>query len=137
MGISESERTSFDIVDDALQTYPLDPAPASIFPAVMQQIEIQKSAPKFKLSWLDYALSGFSAGMAGLILFLWQSASLPPHWPVQLQNEIFLMWQSVRLISNRFQLQLPIEFFLIGLILLMFGLIFFTRRRAPLVRVTP
>ncbi|MBC8504294.1 MAG: hypothetical protein ISR58_01360 [Anaerolineales bacterium] len=137
MSMSESERTLLGIVDDALQTYPLDPAPSSIFPAVMRQIEIQRSTPKFNLSWLDYALSGFVAGMAGLILYFLQSISLPPHWPVQMQNDIFLMGQGIRLKLNQFQPQLPTEFYIVGLILLMFGLIIFTRKRAPLVRVTP
>lgn len=137
MGMNESQPTPYDIVDDALGTYPLEPAPANIFPVVMRQIEIQRSAPKFKLSWLDYALSGFAAGMAGLVLFLGQSASLPPHWNAKLKNEIFLMGQGFRLALIKSQPQLPIEFYAIFLILLMVGLIVFTRRRAPLVRITP
>jgi len=137
MGMNEKGRTPMDMIDDALQTYPLEPASANIFPTVMRRIEIQRAAPKFKLSWLDYALSGFAAGMAGLVLFLWQSASLPPHWSAHLRHDILRMWQRVQLTLIHYQPQLPVEFYIVGLLLLMFGLMFFTRRRAPLVRISP
>ena len=137
MGMNEIEQAAMDIVDDALQTYPLEPAPASIFPVVMKGIEIQKSLPKFKLSWLDYALSAFFAGMAGLVLFLWQSASLSPNWTAELQKDLFLWWQGIRLATLHIQPIISAELFIICLLFLMFGLIYLSRRRAPLVRITP
>jgi hypothetical protein len=135
MGVNENELIPLEVVDDALRTYPLEPAPTSIFPTVMKRIEIQKSMPRFKLSWLDYALGSFFSMMIGLVLLLWQFASLPPHWFSRLQNEFVLWWQRARLLTIQFQPQFPTEFVLAGMILLMFGLIFITRKRAPLVRI--
>jgi len=62
------------VVDDALRTYPLAPAPASLRPRVMTRIRAL-AAPRFGLQFLDYAVSLFGAGMAGLALALWQSVT--------------------------------------------------------------
>jgi len=103
----------------------------------MKQVGVQRSIPKFKLSWLDYALSGFVAMMAGLVLFLWQTSAISPHWSVKLANHLFWIRQNIRFTLRQFQPQVPVEIIIIGLVSLLFGLIFFTRRRAPLVRITP
>ncbi len=126
-----------EIIDEALRSYPLEPAPASIYQKVMKQVGVQRSIPKFKLSWLDYALSGFVAMMAGLVLFLWQTSAISPHWSVKLANHLFWIRQNIRFTLRQFQPQVPVEIIIIGLVSLLFGLIFFTRRRAPLVRITP
>ena len=54
------------IIDEALKTYPLAEPPDTLLPAVMTRIQAVSSAPRFRLSWFDYAISLFGAGMAGL-----------------------------------------------------------------------
>lgn len=65
------------IIDDALKTYPLAEPPDTLLPAIMTRTETLSSAPRFRLSWFDYAISLFGAGMVGLVFLLWQQFSLP------------------------------------------------------------
>ena len=65
-----------DAVDDALLTYPLAPAPPGLYPAVMARVR-RLAPPRFRLAWMDYAMSLFGAGMAGLAVVLVQA--VPPH----------------------------------------------------------
>jgi hypothetical protein len=55
-------------VDEALRAYPLTPAPQTLAPAVMTRIRTLSPAPRFRMGWLDYALSLFAAVMVGLAL---------------------------------------------------------------------
>ena len=79
---SERDRAAFDVedplqreVDDALRTYPLTPAPPTLSPRVMARLRSLTPAPRFRLAWIDYAISLFVTGMAALIFILWQSIS--------------------------------------------------------------
>jgi hypothetical protein len=66
---------AYAVVDEALRTYPLTPAPLTLAPAVMARVRVMPPTQRFQLKWIDYALSFFAAGMVGLGLTLWQSVS--------------------------------------------------------------
>lgn len=85
------ERTT--AVDDALRTYPLAPVPASLRPRVMTRIRAL-AAPRFGLQFLDYAVSLFGAGMAGLALALW--GAVTPQMAVRAQLQWLFLAQVLR-----------------------------------------
>ena len=61
-------------VDDALHSFPLRPAPPEVAPRLMAALRLPEQAraarPVFRLSWIDFALSGFAAVMLALVLLL-------------------------------------------------------------------
>ena len=69
-----AERAAFDAVDDALRSFPLQPAPPGLAAAVLAELRSPEHAaaarPVFRLSWMDFALSGFMALMLALVLLL-------------------------------------------------------------------
>jgi len=86
---SAIDRAAYAAVDEALRTAPLAVVPPTLAPAVMRRVRGLTAAPRFRLVWLDYALSLFAAGLAGLLLLLWQAV---PAWLTpRLQLEI-LHW---------------------------------------------
>ena len=70
----EAERAVLAAVDDALRSFPLQPAPPRLASAVLAQLRSPEYAraarPVFRLSWMDFALSGFAALMLALVLLL-------------------------------------------------------------------
>jgi hypothetical protein len=62
------------VVDDALRSFPLRPAPPELAPGIMAALRLPEQArgarPVFRLSWIDFALSGFAALMLALVLLL-------------------------------------------------------------------
>jgi hypothetical protein len=86
---SATDRAAYAAVDEALRTAPLGAVPPALVPAVMARVRGLVAAPRFRLVWLDYALSLFAAGLAGLLLLLWQAV---PAWLApRLQLEV-LHW---------------------------------------------
>jgi hypothetical protein len=135
MDISDRDQAAYDAVDDALLTYPLDDAPETIFAAVMGQIKTAEPLPRFQLTWLDYALSLFMAGMVGLLWFLWQSITLPPHWAARLSIQILHWWHRARFSTAYLLPEIGGSFGLgLGLLLLVIVAIEF-RRRFLLIRM--
>jgi len=69
-----AERAAFAAVDDALRSFPLQPAPPGLAAAVLAELRSPEQAravrPVFRLSWMDFALSGFAALMLALVLLL-------------------------------------------------------------------
>jgi hypothetical protein len=67
---------SMVIVEDALRTMPLTPAPAAIRSGVMVRVRALSAAPKFEFPWLEGAISlMLSTLLTGVVsLFL----GLPP-----------------------------------------------------------
>jgi hypothetical protein len=61
-------------VEDGLRSFPLQAAPPGLAPGVMAALRLPEQAraarPVFRLSWIDFALSGFAALMLALVLFL-------------------------------------------------------------------
>ena len=66
------ERARDAAVDDALRTYPLRPAPASLAPRVMARLRALPAPPRFRLAWLDYALCLLATLMAAVALTFWR-----------------------------------------------------------------
>src|SRR5262245_23181864 len=77
-------------VDDALRTYPLAPTPAAFSPQVMRRIRALTPTPRFRLAWIDYAVSLFAAGMVGLLVLLWQS--IPPRMLAHVQLQFLFLF---------------------------------------------
>mgnify|MGYP006438627299 CR=1 FL=1 len=94
------DEQDYDIIDQALSTYPQDEAPPSIFPAVMLQVREAQQKARFRLSWLDYALSLFAAGMAGILLILWNSYAPPAPIFVQFHLKTRQVWQQLHLTTG-------------------------------------
>jgi|SRR5579859_1806264 len=71
---TSARRAAFDAVDDALRSFPLQPAPPGLASGVLAELRSPGRAaaarPVFRLSWMDFALSGFVALMLGLVLLL-------------------------------------------------------------------
>jgi hypothetical protein len=93
----EADRMAEAAVDDALRTYPLAPAPRALAPGVMAAIAAHQrvARPPFRLSWIDFALSGFGAGMALLALLLWRWFTTPSGWLVASQLVVGLQLAQV------------------------------------------
>jgi hypothetical protein len=83
----EAERAAYAAVDSALRSFPLQPAPPGLAPAVLAVLRSPERAavarPVFRVSWIDFALSGFAAMMLALVLSL--SGWLTPAAAARLQ----------------------------------------------------
>jgi hypothetical protein len=55
-------------IEDALRTYPLAPEPRTLASNIMARVRVLTPAPRFRLQWLDYAMSLMAATMAGLMV---------------------------------------------------------------------
>ena len=89
-----NDREAFALVDDALRTEPLSPPPPTLAPAVLARIRALRPAPlpRFRLAWIDYAVSLFATGMVALAFLLWQS--ITPQMMMQAKLQI-LLWQQL------------------------------------------
>ncbi len=74
----QDELSAYQIVDEALQSYPLITSPHKLDVSILEQIQQCDTLPRFRLHWFDYAISLFAAGMAGLILLLLHLLSQEP-----------------------------------------------------------
>lgn len=89
--MNDREDAALEAVEDALRTYPLTPAPPTLSQAVMARVRALAPAPRFRLQWIDYAISAFAAGMMGLALSLWQS--ITPQMAARAQFQVLLWMQ--------------------------------------------
>ncbi len=89
-----NDREAFTLVDDALRTQPLSPPPPTLAPAVLARVRALRPAPlpRFRLAWIDYAVSLFATGMVALAFLLWQS--ITPQMMMQAKLQI-LLWQQL------------------------------------------
>jgi hypothetical protein len=89
-----TEREALAVVDDALRTYPLAPTPPTLAAAALSRIHALRPGPRprFRLAWIDYAISLFAAGMAGLTVTLWQFIPLQMIGRARLR---ILLWQAL------------------------------------------
>ena len=94
--LADRDQAGLAAVEDALQTYPLQPYPATILPAVMKRIEDRKPAVQFRLDWVDYAISLLAAGLATLVLIFWASFQERPYWLAWLKSEFLSVWLPIR-----------------------------------------
>jgi hypothetical protein len=83
----KAERAAYAMVDDALRSFPMRPTPPGLAPDVLAALRSPGAAlasrPAFRLSWIDFALSGFAAMMLALLLLL--SGWLTPEAAARLQ----------------------------------------------------
>ena len=141
--LTERDRSAYAAVDDALRTYPAQPAPDSLLPAVMARIGATEDAPArpasdqastpwsgltLRLTWLDYAISLFAAGMVSLVLTLVMSISLPLDWTDRLQFQLLVWWGQFRLAPPAFEIVLLASVAL-GLLGLALVAVLFNRQR--------
>lgn len=97
-----TDRVAETIIDEALRTYPLATTPPALLPTVMARIQRLEARPRFRLAWIDYAISLFVAGMIALLVFLWlylapQLGLQPQHGITSLlrQPDLLLIWFSL------------------------------------------
>lgn len=81
------------IVEDALRSLPLEPAPPGLKANVMENIHDLPVRLRFRLHFIDYALALFAALMAGGVLLM--SRWLPPQFELYLRLEALYWMQSI------------------------------------------
>jgi hypothetical protein len=91
----EEDRQAYAAVDEALRH--MQAAPPGFSAAVLARIQAQTAPalPRFRITWLDAALSLFAAAMIGLAWLL--TATLPPVLTAQLRNQALYWLQSARI----------------------------------------
>lgn len=85
------EQKAYSEVDEALRTYPLFPAPATIYTSTMARIRETQCVPRFSLGWLDYALSLLVTIAAGLAILFFRT--LPSGMVETIKIELLLSVQ--------------------------------------------
>ncbi len=78
--LAEAERAAYAQVDAALRTYPLAPTPRALRANVMAAVAAWPRAtarPRFRLGWIDLALTLFLSGMLAVLLLIAQWAATP------------------------------------------------------------
>ncbi|HEY3312835.1 MAG TPA: hypothetical protein VGK00_14440 [Anaerolineales bacterium] len=84
-----------ELIEDALRTYPLAQVPPGFSAGVMRQIQTPRPAPKFRLTWLDYALGIFlcmlpGIGLVSLAFVPWQVFTGLQHQLLLLSSPAFV-----------------------------------------------
>lgn len=77
---------STDPVEDALRSFPLETAPASLAPGILSQIR----TPKFELPWFEVAVSLFAAVMLTVGMYLALSLS-----PIAVNTSVLVLWEQL------------------------------------------
>ena len=116
-------------LEDALQTYPIIPAPTRFSEMVMDNVRASAPIPQFRLSWIDYALTFFATSMIALTLVLWQF--VPVQWIMRIRFQAFVFWEY----GTRFQFT-PILFvvFVLVFVIMLFSVVLFRRPRLMITR---
>jgi hypothetical protein len=87
--VPPEERAVYAAVDEALRTQPLRPAP-DLSGLVMARITTgparAAARPVFRLSWMDYAISGFAGLMVMLALLIWRR--ITPEFAMLVWNQV-------------------------------------------------
>ena len=76
-----------ELIEEALRSYPLAEVPPNFSIQIMRQIRKTQPAPKFRLTWMDYALGFFMTLLPAVGFFIW--ACLPRLALLRLE----LQWQ--------------------------------------------
>jgi len=120
----ENGQKNYFELEDALQTYPITPAPAGFSKKVIDKVRTSTPKLQFRLSWFDYALTFFSTSMVGLALILWQL--IPTQWIMLVRFQAFILWER----SMRFPYK-PNLFAgcTLAILAILFALVFFKRPR--------
>jgi len=103
----KSNMNGMDIVEEALQTWPVAQTPAGFSGQVLQRIEaVQYAKLRFQFTWLDYALGLFTVSATFLAFFVWKM--LPDLFIMQLTYRLFVLW-------NVAEYQTVLVYFLFGI----------------------
>jgi hypothetical protein len=78
-----------ELIEAALRTYPLADVPPNFSRMVMRQIQKTQPAPKFRLTWMDYALGLFLCLLPVTGFVAW--AFLPPQIFARLQYQWLML----------------------------------------------
>ena len=95
--LTERERQDLAAVEEALRTYPLAAPPRSLTPAVIARLRTVARVPRFRLEWIDLAISLFGAIMTGLVFLLWRS--ITPEIAARLQIQFLVLQQQFSLLA--------------------------------------
>lgn len=120
---SENDRKNFAL-EDALQTYPVSPAPAGFSKVVMDNVRASIPKPQFQLSWIDYSLTFFATSMTALTIVLWRF--VPVQWIMRIKFQVLIFWEYG--IHFQFTPILSVVFVLVFIVML-FSVVLFRRPR--------
>ena len=84
------------LIDQALREFPLEPAPVLLQAKILERIEKPLAAPRFRISWVDFALSGALALIFGFAMDFIQGAAHSPYWSARFRIELSLFWRDIR-----------------------------------------
>jgi len=88
--MNSSEITEMDIVEAALQSWPVAQTPPGFSHRLHRRLEAARQPRlKFRFTWLDYALGLFTASATLLIFFVWKL--LPDLFILQLTYRLFVL----------------------------------------------
>lgn len=127
---ADRERLVQAQIEAALRAQPLAQPPATLAPAVLARIRglTPAARPRFRLEWLDYALSLFVAAALGMAVWFWRL--LPPPvaevWATRLRFEALALIYALDLGRLWPVLALGLGF---GLVALLVSLAEFSRPR--------
>ena len=80
-----------DLIEDALRTYPLAEPPAGFSARVVREVRASQAPPRFRLTWMDYALGLLLTILPASLLLVW--SWLPRQFFLRLQFEWLLFQQ--------------------------------------------
>lgn len=84
------------LIGRALREYPLEPVPERLKARIMGQIVRPVVVARFRIPWVDFALSGALALMIGFALNFIQGVVRSPYWSARFRIGLILFWQDVR-----------------------------------------
>lgn len=85
---------AWDEIERILSAEPLEPLPSGFHARLMERVQSQPAWPRFRVTWLDLAVSLFAAGMMGLLLLLFEL--LPSQVVTRLGQEGWYWLQRLR-----------------------------------------
>jgi hypothetical protein len=83
------------LIEDALRTYPLADVPPNFSKRVMSQVRTMPASSRFRLTWVDYALSFFLTLFVAAGFAIWSFLPRDVLLGLQLQWQL-LQWTSVQ-----------------------------------------
>jgi hypothetical protein len=128
--LTEADSKAFAAVEDALRTYPAADAPVGFNATVMARLRQVTPRPRFRLTWIDYAVGVFCLVMAGAVSLAWQL--LPPQAAAYFELKVLWLAQYLRLgpawLESAWPLAIAAGLGLAGAMLLAAAVLFVRRR---------
>jgi hypothetical protein len=106
---------SMNIVEDALRSYPLAPAPAALKTRVMNKIRPTSIVPRFTLPWLEAAIGLMCSTLLTAVVSL--LLNIPPATAVRVENFARLFF--LQPVSRSIVLAMGISVILSGMCLML------------------